>query len=60
MEAFVAGGNGPGTRLTGRLAFQTTQSTATERRLSLPLYSTVTLLARLRGLSTSQPRSTAM
>ena len=27
---------------------------------SLEAYSTVTLLARLRGLSTSQPRSTAM
>ena len=26
----------------------------------LPCYSTVTLLARLRGLSTSQPRSTAI
>ena len=28
--------------------------------VALPSYSTVTLLARLRGLSTSQPRSKAM
>jgi hypothetical protein len=27
---------------------------------AMPLHSTVTLLARLRGLSTSQPRSTAI
>ena len=46
-----------------RLSFATQAYTATEkdpRGWGLAGYSTVTLLARLRGLSTSQPRATAM